>query len=52
MRDPLIEFQNVTVARDGRRLLDAVSLTIREGSMPPSSAERCRQDVARQGDHA
>ncbi|MFA5613333.1 MAG: ATP-binding cassette domain-containing protein [Methanoculleus sp.] len=31
MRDPLIEFQNVTVARDGRRLLDAVSLTIREG---------------------
>ncbi len=31
MCSPLIEFQNVTVARDGRRLLDAVSLTIREG---------------------
>ncbi|NLM30674.1 MAG: ATP-binding cassette domain-containing protein, partial [Methanomicrobiales archaeon] len=31
MSSPLIEFQNVTVARDGRRLLDAVSLTIREG---------------------
>jgi iron complex transport system ATP-binding protein len=31
MRDPLIEFQNVTVTRDGRRLLDAVSLTVREG---------------------
>ncbi len=31
MYSPLIEFQNVTVARDGRRLLDAVSLTIREG---------------------
>ncbi len=31
MCSPLIEFQNVTVARDGRRLLDAVSLTIHEG---------------------
>ena len=31
MCSPLIEFQNVTVARDGRRLLDAISLTIREG---------------------
>lgn len=31
MCSPLIEFQNVTVARDGRRLLDAVSLTICEG---------------------
>ncbi len=28
---PLIEFQNVSVIRDGQRLLDSVSLTIREG---------------------
>ena len=28
---PLIEFRNVSVVRDGHRLLDAVSLTIREG---------------------
>jgi len=28
---PLIEFRNVTVVRDGRKLLDAVSLTVREG---------------------
>jgi iron complex transport system ATP-binding protein len=28
---PLVEFQNVSVVRDGHRLLDSVSLTIREG---------------------
>jgi len=28
---PLIEFQNITVVRDGRKLLDSVSLTVREG---------------------
>jgi len=28
---PLLEFQNVSVVRDGRTLLDAVSLTVREG---------------------
>lgn len=28
---PLLEFQNLTVVRDGRKLLDSVSLTIREG---------------------
>ncbi len=28
---PLIEFRNVSVVRDGHRLLDSVSLTIREG---------------------
>ncbi|WP_292365944.1 ABC transporter ATP-binding protein [Methanoculleus sp. UBA208] len=28
---PLVEFRNVSVVRDGRILLDAVSLTIREG---------------------
>ena len=28
---PLVEFRNVTVVRGGRKLLDAVSLTIREG---------------------
>jgi len=28
---PLVEFQNVSVVRDGHRLLDRVSLTIREG---------------------
>ena len=27
---PLIEFQNVTVVRGGHRLLDSVSLTIKE----------------------
>ena len=28
---PLVEFENVSVVRDGHRLLDSVSLTIREG---------------------
>ena len=28
---PLLEFRNVTVVRDGRKLLDSVSLTVREG---------------------
>lgn len=28
---PLVEFRNVSVVRDGHRLLDAVSLTVREG---------------------
>ena len=28
---PLVEFRNVSVVRDGHRLLDSVSLTIREG---------------------
>ena len=28
---PLLEFRNVSVVRDGRTLLDAVSLTVREG---------------------
>jgi len=28
---PLVEFQNVSVVRDGHRLLDRVSITIREG---------------------
>ncbi len=28
---PLVEFRNVSVVRDGHRLLDRVSLTIREG---------------------
>lgn len=28
---PLVEFKNVSVVRDGHRLLDSVSLTIREG---------------------
>lgn len=28
---PLLEFRNVTVVRDGRKLLDSISLTVREG---------------------
>ena len=31
VQTPLLEFQDVTVTRDGRELLDAVSLTIHEG---------------------
>ncbi len=28
---PLLEFRNISVVRDGRKLLDSISLTVREG---------------------